>query len=96
MRQAADKELIKTVKLESHYYSDHSSVNIIFKNVLWNLRWVCLIAYMIFIILQGVGPFLLRSNQSSGAVLLLPSKHFNFLKNVSLKGEIVNIASFPA
>ena len=34
MRQAADKELIKTVKLESHYYSDHSSVNIIFKNVL--------------------------------------------------------------
>ena len=36
MRQAADKELIKTVKLESHYYSDHSSVNIIFKNVLRN------------------------------------------------------------
>ena len=34
MRQAADKELIKSVKLESHYYSDHSSVNIIFKNVL--------------------------------------------------------------
>ena len=36
MRQSADKELVKTVKLESHYYSDHSSVNIIFKNVLWN------------------------------------------------------------
>ena len=34
LRQSADKELTKTVKLESHYYSDHSSVNVILKNVL--------------------------------------------------------------
>ena len=35
LRQSADKALANTVKLESHYYSDHSSVNIIFKNLLW-------------------------------------------------------------
>ena len=34
LRQSADKKLTKTVQLESHYYSDHSSINIIFKNVL--------------------------------------------------------------
>ena len=34
LRQSADKALANTVKLESHYYSDHSSVNIIFKNLL--------------------------------------------------------------
>ena len=34
LRQSADKTLANTVKLESHYYSDHSSVNIIFKNLL--------------------------------------------------------------
>ena len=33
LRQS-DKKLTTTVTLESHYYSDHSSVNIIFKNVL--------------------------------------------------------------
>ena len=34
LRQSADKELTRTVQLESHYYSDHSSINVIFKNVL--------------------------------------------------------------
>ena len=35
LRQSADKELTRTVMQESHYYSDHSSINVIFKNVLW-------------------------------------------------------------
>jgi hypothetical protein len=34
LRQPADKDLTRTVTLESHYYSDHSSVNVIFKNLL--------------------------------------------------------------
>ena len=33
LRQA-EKELTRTVMLESHYYTDHSSVNVTFKNVL--------------------------------------------------------------
>ena len=34
LRPPTDKELTRTVTLESHYYTDHSSVNVLFKNLL--------------------------------------------------------------